>query len=117
MEKTKLIEARKMKGLLQNEIAERLCMDPSCYSRRESGEIKITKGQWGKLAEILEVPFDEIYEPDESQTFINNGYVQANYQGTQYIHPVPESLLDSQQELIRKLKEEIADLKVLLQQK
>ena len=105
-----------MKGLLQNEIAERLYMDPSCYSRREKGEIKITFSQWEKLAEILDVPFDEIYEPDESQTFINNGYVQANYQGTQYIHPVPESLLESQQKLIKKLEEEIADLKVLLQQ-
>jgi transcriptional regulator with XRE-family HTH domain len=117
MEKLKLTEARKMKGFLQNEIAEKLCMDPSCYSRRESGEIKITITQWKKLAEILEVPFEEIYEPDESNVFICKDSTQVNYQGTQYIHPVPESLLDSQQKLIKKLEEEIAELKVLLQQK
>jgi hypothetical protein len=43
--------------------------------------------------------------------------VQVNYQGTQFIHSIPESLLESQQKLIRKLEEEIAELKVLLQQK
>jgi len=43
--------------------------------------------------------------------------VQANYQGTQYIHPVPESLLESQQKLIKRMEEEISELKVLLQQK
>jgi len=115
MEKSKLIEARKTKGFLQNELAEKLCMDPSCYSRREKGEIKITKGQWEKLAEILGVPVDEIFEPDESQTFINNDYVQVNYQGTQYIYPIPESLLESQQKLICRMEAEIAELKGLLQ--
>jgi transcriptional regulator with XRE-family HTH domain len=117
MEKIKLIEARKMKGLLQNDIAEKLCMDTSCYSRREKGEIKITISQWEKLAQILEVPLKEIFEPEENQTFINKDNVQINYQGTQYIHPIPDSLLESQQKLIRKLEEEIAELKVLLQQK
>jgi transcriptional regulator with XRE-family HTH domain len=117
MEKNKLIEARKMKGLLQNDIAEKLFMDTSCYSRREKGEIKITITQWEKLAEILDVPLNEIFEPEENQTFINNDYVQVNHQGTQHIYPIPESLLESQQKLIKKLEEEIAELKVLLQQK
>jgi len=49
--------------------------------------------------------------------FINKDYVQVNYQGTQYIYTIPESLLESQQKLIKKLEEEIAELKVLLQQK
>jgi len=40
--------------------------------------------------------------------------MEKNKQGIN-IYTIPESLLESQQELIRKLKEEISELKVLLQ--
>ena len=117
MEKIKLIEARKSKGLSQNQIAEKLYMDTSCYSRREKGEIKININQWIKLSEILEVPLNQIFEPDESYLFINKDSVQVNYQGTQHIYSIPESLLESQQKLIKKLEDEISELKGLLQGK
>ena len=110
MEKIKLMEARKLKGFSQNEIADKLCMDQSCYSRREKGEIKININQWIKLSEILEVPLAEIFEQDDSQLFICNENAIGNFQGTQNIYSVPESLLESQQKLIKKLEDEIAEL-------
>jgi transcriptional regulator with XRE-family HTH domain len=41
MEQTKLIEVRKLKGFSQQQIAEQLFMDVSCYNRREKGQVKI----------------------------------------------------------------------------
>jgi len=117
MEKNKLFEARKSKGLSQLQIAQKLNMDHSSYQRREKGQIKIHITEWEKLSKILEVPLEEIFESEESQVFIWKDNASGNYQGTTNIYSVPESLLENQQELIRKLKEEIAELKVLLKQK
>jgi len=60
MEKGKLIRRRKESNISQGAIAEKLCMDVSCYNRREKGQIKISMHEWNKLAEILNVPVDEI---------------------------------------------------------
>ena len=69
------------------------------------------------FSKILEVPLEEIFESEESQVFIWKDNASGNYQGTTKIYSVAESLLENQQELIRKLKDEIAELKVLLPQK
>ena len=116
MEKNKLFEARKSKGFSQLQIAQKLHMDHTSYQRREKGVTKIHITEWEKLAQILEVPLNEIFEPDENNVFICKDSATGNYQGVN-IYTIPESLLESQQELIRKLKDEIADLKVFLQQK
>jgi len=39
MEKTKLLEVRKSKRFSQQQIAEQLNMDVSCYSKRENGQV------------------------------------------------------------------------------
>jgi len=116
MEKNKLFEARQAKGFSQLQIAEKLHMDHTSYQRREKGRVKIHITEWEKLAEILEVPLNEIFEPDENNVFICRDSASGNYQGIN-IYTIPESLLESQQELISKLKEEIEALKVMLQQK
>jgi len=113
MEKIKLLEMRKSKGLSQNQIAERLCMDVSNYNRRENGQVKINIPEWEKLAKILEVPLDEIYESEESQVFICKDNSSVNYQGTNNIYSVPEFLLETQQKYIKRLEEEIVELKGL----
>jgi len=115
MEKNKLIEARKSKGFSQSQIAERLCMDTSSYSRREKGQIQIHITEWEKLAKILEVPLKEIYEHEGSQLFVCNDNTSVNYQGTNNIYSIPESLLETQEKYIKKPEEEIAGLKALLQ--
>jgi len=115
MEKNKLLEARKSKRFSQNYIAEKLCMDVSSYSRRENGQIKIHITEWEKLAKILEVPLQEIFEPDESQSFICKDNASGNYQETNHIYAVPELLLESQQKYIKTLEEKITGLELLLQ--
>jgi transcriptional regulator with XRE-family HTH domain len=121
MEKFKLLEMRKSKGLSQQQIAEQLNMDVSCYSKRESGQVYIKIEEWEKLAEFFDVPINEIYESDEKQSNICNDKAFANFLGTNYgtnnNYTVPESLLENQQKYITKLEEEIKELRRLLEKK
>ena len=117
MEKNKLFEARKSKGLSQSLLADKMCMDVSSYNRREKGQIKIHITEWERLAKILEVSLSEIYEPEENQLFICNDNTSVNYQGTNHIYSVPESLLDTQQKYIRNLEGKIMELQSLLGKK
>jgi len=86
-------------------------MDVSCYNRREKGQARIAPHQWEKLADILDVPVDEIYEPDDNQIFICKDNSTVHYQGTNHIYSVPEYLLETQRECIEMLKREIWELK------
>ena len=113
MEKEKLIRRRKESNISQVAIADKLCMDVSCYNRREKGQIRISMQEWNKLADILNVPVDEIYEPDDNQVFIckDNSMVQYTNQGTNNIFSVPEHLLEMQRKYIETLEKEIFELK------
>jgi len=122
MQKEKLRAVRKRKGLTQQQIADIIATDVSNYSRKESGDVKIFKEEWDKIARFLEVPLEEIYESDEvsqvnhfdnitsSSSFGNN--IQGNY----YCN-VPEYLLESQRDLIELLKKENKRLEEELQKK
>ena len=68
MKKEKLLKARKQKGYTQKQIAEVISTDVSNYSRKETGDVKIIKEEWEKLANFMEVPFDEIYEEDHKKS-------------------------------------------------
>lgn len=111
MEKIKLIEARKSKGLSQQQLAERLCMDVSNYNRREKGQSKVSPSEWEKLANLLEVSVEDIFESEEAILFVCKDNATGNYQGNNHIYSIPEFLLESQRKYITKLEEEIAQLK------
>jgi transcriptional regulator with XRE-family HTH domain len=119
MEKTKLIEVRESKKLLQKQIADQLNLDVSNYCKREKGLVYIKIEEWEKLAKILDVPLKEIYEPDENHTFICNDNDSCTFlgtnNGTNNYYTIQESLLNNQQKYITKLEEEIASLKRLLE--
>jgi transcriptional regulator with XRE-family HTH domain len=111
MEKYKLIERRKAKGLSQNLVAEKLCMDVSNYNRRERGTVKISLREWEKLGEILQAPIEDIYESDDNQIFICRDSSTVHYQGTNHIYSVPEYLLETQRKYIERLESEIHELR------
>jgi transcriptional regulator with XRE-family HTH domain len=110
MEKIKLKEMRQAKGLTQRQIADQLFMHASGYTKREKGEVKIDIVEWEKLAEILDVPLEEIYESDD-KLFIFKDNSNVNYQGTNNVYTVSDSLIELQQKYITKLEEEIAELR------
>ena len=107
MEKVKLIEKRKLKGLSQSEVAKELCMEVTAYCRREKGKVKIAYPQWEKLAEILGVPVEDIYESEENQVFICKDNATGNYQGTNSIYSIPEYLLEAQRKYVEMLEKKI----------
>ena len=115
MEKTKLSEMRQFKGFTQEQLADKLCIHPSNYSKRESGKVRMSIVEWEKLAKVLNVPLSEIYEADENQVFIYNDNASGNFIGnnsTNNIYTVPETLLEPLEKYIKKLEEENAALKL-----
>ena len=115
MKKEKLIAKRVAKNMSQNQVAKLLFMEQSTYSRRESGDTRITKEEWAKLAEILECNIEDIYEPDNynqikidtrNSTFHDSSGNNNSYQN------IPSSVLENLQDFITYLKEENKTLKL-----
>ncbi|MRX41813.1 helix-turn-helix domain-containing protein [Flavobacterium sp. LC2016-23] len=71
MIKNRLKAERKEKKLSQEQIAELLFMDQSQYNRREKGLIKISTEEWKKMAKILNVKVEDIFESDDTLFSIN----------------------------------------------
>jgi transcriptional regulator with XRE-family HTH domain len=117
MEKTKLIQMRKFKGFSQQQIADQLCMGTTTYHRRENRLIEINIEEKEKKKKILNVPLKEIFESDEKQLFMFRDNAIGNYNGTNHISIMSESLIETQQELIIKLEEENKELKRQLEKK
>jgi DNA-binding XRE family transcriptional regulator len=109
MEKTRLASIRSIKGFTQQQMADKLFMDVSTYNRKEKGQVKIRKEEWSKIADVLEVSIEDIYEGEESHVFRDQS--TENYLGTNHIYAIPQSMLASQQKYIVMLEAEIARLK------
>jgi DNA-binding XRE family transcriptional regulator len=112
MEKTKLLNARITKGLSQAKIAEDLGMNVSNYNRKEKGQVKIYPEEWQKLAKLLDMPLEDIYEPDDKMVFICKDQSIGINNGTNHIYTVPEFMLESQRKYIAMLEAEIERMKV-----
>ena len=112
MTKRKLIEARKAKGFSTKEIAEQMFLTVSSYNRREKGKTKIHIDEWQKLAKILSVSLEDIYESEDSQSvsFNDNSTATGNYFYTNNIYSIPDYILESQHKLIQLLEKKISEL-------
>ncbi|WP_175549642.1 helix-turn-helix domain-containing protein [Chryseobacterium polytrichastri] len=108
MIKFKLLEVRKRKKLTQEHMANVLYMNISNYSRRENGQIKINTKEWQKLAEILDVPLEQIYETDD-EFFIE--YLEKKVLNINTLHYCNGQIFYELQKCIEKLELELAKLK------
>lgn len=119
MQKEKLRTVRKRKGYTQQEIADVIATDVSNYSRKESGNVRIIRAEWEKIARFLDVPVEEIYEEDEATIIIENPVFNdspgANFgnnaTSTNISNELSIEVIKSLQEYIGLLKEEIIKLK------
>ncbi|MGG5210933.1 helix-turn-helix transcriptional regulator [Chryseobacterium sp. MIQD13] len=116
MQKEKLRAIRKQKGYTQQQIADIIATDVSNYSRKESGDVKIVRDEWDKIARFLNVSVEEIYVDEEAKVVINNDHPVFNDQSsstgimTQY-NNIPGSIIQNLQDYISFLKEENEKLK------
>ena len=111
MEKQKLIQARKQRDVTQREMAEVLCMDVSNYNRKKKGKLCMKNEEWEKIATHLGIPVEEIHEQDDQQIIICKDQAVGIIHGTNNVFTIPEHVLESQRKYIKKLEQEIADLK------
>ncbi|MDR1877914.1 MAG: XRE family transcriptional regulator [Flavobacteriaceae bacterium] len=113
MIKEKLINVRKTKKFSQQDIANYLKISQTQYQRKEKGEVKILDCEWERIAELMNVPVEDILENDDngsiSQNFEN---VSGNYIGSNNVYcSLPEFVLENLQKYITCLEEEIKSLK------
>lgn len=112
----KLRNLRKQRGFTQEYMSNVLSTDISNYSRKESGNVKIYDDEWEKLAKALDVPVDDIKEERPNGIVQNNDNLVFNdnssyHQSGIYNCTIPNYILESQQEYIKLLKEQIELLK------
>nr|WP_315030037.1 helix-turn-helix transcriptional regulator [uncultured Chryseobacterium sp.] len=112
----KLRNLRKQKGYTQDYMSKIISTDISNYSRKESGDVKIFDEEWEKLAKALDVSVDDIKEEKTPNVVQKNDNITFNdtssfHQSGIYNCNVPNYLLESQQEYIKLLKEQITLLK------
>jgi len=92
-------------------------MDVSNYNRREKGQSKISSVEWEKLANLLEVPVENIFESEEATFIICKDQSVGINNGNNNVYTIPEFLLESQRKYIAKLEEENTQLKEELNKK
>ncbi|WP_292008412.1 helix-turn-helix transcriptional regulator [Chryseobacterium sp.] len=117
MQKEKLRTIRKKKGYTQQQIADVIATDVSNYSRKESGDVKIIRDEWEKIASFLEIPMEDIYEDDDAQIIVNNDHPVFNDSSSSgyFNHfnntTIPLSIVEELQNYIKILREEVQRLK------
>ena len=112
--KEKLIEMRKLRGLTQKDMAERLNMEVSGYTKRENGQRRIRLNLWAECAEILKCKIEDIYEEDEKQSNTFNNNATVKYGANNMYLTVHEAVIDKQLNYIQKLEQEIIELKKMI---
>lgn len=103
--KHKLRRLRTDKGISQKQIASIFPTDVSNYNRKELGEVKITKQEWEKISNFLNVPVEEIYEEDtEGKLFLKKrSSIKSDIINMQYNEMMP-SVIENLQDFISTLK-------------
>lgn len=113
MRKEKLYSIRKQKKITQQQLADIIATDVSNYSRKESGDVKITESEWEKIANFLGVPIEMIYEDEEvkkseSEIYSINNQDHSGVDNTNNLHI---ELIKHLMDYITLLKEENRRLK------
>jgi transcriptional regulator with XRE-family HTH domain len=116
---TKLINVRKNKHFSREDVAMCLKISATQYRRKEFGEVKIFDEEWSKIAGLLEIPVEEIYEENanvlpniKKMENISNSYMRNH---NLYCN-VPDFILQDLHDMIIELREENKRLKTELMQ-
>lgn len=108
MKKTKLYNTRKEKGFSQEYLSSQLNMDKTSYNRRENGKTPIRLYEWEKLAEILSVDIEDIYETDyiEGVAVYDNGVGAITITNLNNNLSIPKEFIECRTKYIEKIENE-----------
>nr|WP_315186017.1 helix-turn-helix transcriptional regulator [uncultured Flavobacterium sp.] len=95
MKHEKLILARKSRGFTQDQMAQKIAMEQTTYSRKEIGKSSITEEEWKKIAKVLEVPMEEIKDSKITNSIKNENctFHEGSVAGVQYVN-LPQNVFD-----------------------
>lgn len=99
--KVKLKQLRLEKEITQEVMADRLAMTQATYSRKERGVIDITEPEWNKIAEILGVDKETVFEDNITRNVISHNL-------NKQFSALPPSLLE-QIDFLTKENQELRD--------
>jgi transcriptional regulator with XRE-family HTH domain len=105
-----LKEIRKDKGFTQKQMALKMAMEQTTYSRKENGKSPITDDEYKKIAALLETSIEEIKKEIPSIAKNENCTFNDNAVGIQIIS-IPKDALKIMLKYTAKLEEEVAFLK------
>lgn len=92
MEHQKLIEVRKTKGFTQKQMATKVSMEQTTYSRKERGKSPLSEDEWARIAKVLNVSIEEIKEKKVPISIKNKNYTFSNRViGIQYVN-IPQDV-------------------------
>ncbi len=125
---SKLKRLRELKNLNQEEIAKKLNITKQAYSKIERNETKLDIDRLKDLSEIFEIPLDELLKLDENSINLNHAKecdspnqftgtmstVNNFYYGNE-MTPILEKTIQTQQEIITRLENEVAFLRKTLE--
>jgi transcriptional regulator with XRE-family HTH domain len=106
----KLIAHRKKRGFTQQQMARKIGMEQTTYSKKERGVSAITDSEWQRFANFLEVTIDDIKETPQTTPKNENCMFNDNSIGIQMIN-IPTNVYEVMQKYIQKLEDEILVLK------
>ncbi|HPQ20482.1 MAG TPA: helix-turn-helix transcriptional regulator [Saprospiraceae bacterium] len=118
----KIQHLRKLKGINQAEIAEKLSISQSAYAKIEADVTKMDVDRLKQICDILEVDISELIGSDNGRSFvfsnnknITNGYVETLHQCIKEQHEAQiEQIIRQHNQHIASLNEEIAFLRTLV---
>jgi transcriptional regulator with XRE-family HTH domain len=110
MEHEKLKNLRTAKGFTQKQMAIKIAMEQTTYSRKERGKSPITDEEWNRFAKTLNVPVEEIKDSEILQSKNVNCTFNDNSVGIQYV-TIPQEVLETVLKYNKKLEEENTLLK------
>ena len=101
---------RKQRNISQIEMAHKLAMDQTTYSRKERGMTKFRKEEWLKIAVILEVAVEDLCD-DGTFYHVNSNHHEEDKSNSEEYITVNKFLFDSIVHYVKKLEEENEILK------
>ena len=105
-----LREIRIKKGLTQKQIAIKMAMEQTTYSRKENGKSPITQKEFEKLSNLLDTSIEEIKKEVTNIATNGNYFINVNAIEIQIVS-IPKETLDIMLKYTAKLEEEVAYLK------
>lgn len=111
-----LKEFRIKKGITQKEMALKMAMEQTTYSRKENGKSPITENEWERFAKVLDTSIEELKKGNESVPKNENCTFNDNSVGIQIIS-MPKEAWEIMLKYSNKLEEENTQLKEALNKK